>query len=75
VCLYKHSGEPAWLARAHRLSDYAARSVRVEPLRRDSLYKGEVGVALLAADLEAPDHACMPFFEAEGWPRRGSSIP
>jgi hypothetical protein len=75
VCLYKHSGEPAWLARAHRLSDYAARSVRVESLRRDSLYKGEVGVALLAADLEAPEHACMPLFEAEGWSRRGSSIP
>jgi eukaryotic-like serine/threonine-protein kinase len=75
VCLYRHSGERAWLARARRLSEYAAQSVRVESLRRDSLYKGEVGVALLTADLEAPEHACMPLFEAEGWPPRGSSTP
>jgi hypothetical protein len=33
-------------------------------LRRDSLYKGEVGVALLAAELDAPEDACMPLYEA-----------
>jgi eukaryotic-like serine/threonine-protein kinase len=72
LCLHKHSGEPEWLARAHRLFAHAAKSVRLESLRRDSLYKGEVGVALLAADLDAPEHACMPLFEADGWPRRGA---
>jgi serine/threonine protein kinase len=72
LCLYEYSGEPAWLARARRLADHAARSVRLESLRRDSLYKGEVGVALLTADLQAPEHACMPLFDAEGWPRRGA---
>jgi eukaryotic-like serine/threonine-protein kinase len=38
-------------------------------MRRDSLYKGDVGVALLAAELEAPHDACMPLFATEGWPR------
>jgi len=66
LCLFRHSGDAVWLARAQKLSDHAARSVRAEPLRRDSLYKGEMGVALLAADLEAPERACMPMFEGEG---------
>jgi hypothetical protein len=34
-------------------------------LRADSLYKGEVGIALLAADLEQPEFAAMPFFASE----------
>jgi serine/threonine-protein kinase len=33
-----------------------------------SLYKGDVGLAVLAADLAAPESACLPLFEAEGWP-------
>jgi len=65
--LYKHTGETAWLARARALAGRAARSIRGGSLRRDSLYKGDVGVALLAADLEHPEHACMPLYEAEGW--------
>jgi eukaryotic-like serine/threonine-protein kinase len=72
LCLYRHSREPAWLARARRLADRAAASIRSGSLRRDSLYKGEVGVALLAADLDLPEHARMPLFETEGWPRRGA---
>jgi eukaryotic-like serine/threonine-protein kinase len=68
LTLHRQSGEPHWLARARALADRAATSVRTSSLRRDSLYKGEVGVALLAADLQAPEYACMPLFEAEGWP-------
>lgn len=64
--LFRHSGEAAWLARASRLAELAATGVRVGSLRRDSLYQGEVGVALLAADLQAPEHARMPLFESEG---------
>ena len=30
---------------------------------RDSLYKGAVGVAVLAEDLKHPDSASMPLFE------------
>jgi hypothetical protein len=33
----------------------------------DSLYKGEVGVAALVADLARPEEAAQPFFGDEGW--------
>jgi serine/threonine-protein kinase len=67
--IYQHTDEPAWLARARDLTDRAAVAVGNAAMRRDSLYKGEVGVALLAAELEAPHDACMPLFATEGWPR------
>jgi hypothetical protein len=35
-----------------------------------SLYKGEFGLAVLAADLEVPDEAVMPFFEPFGYSDR-----
>jgi hypothetical protein len=31
--------------------------------RPDSLYKGELGVAVLAADLECPEDSALPAFE------------
>jgi hypothetical protein len=43
-------------------------------LSRESLYKGEVGIALLASDLSRPEAACMPFFEREGWPTQGERV-
>ncbi len=38
---------------------------RIRRSGRDRLYKGEIGVALLAAELEQPEQARMPLFEAE----------
>lgn len=70
VVLAQHTGEASWLPRARELAERAATSIRSSALRRDSLYRGEVGVALLAADLEDPDNACMPLFQSEGWGRR-----
>ena len=67
--LYRHTGEAHWLARARLLADHAATSIQAAALRRDSLYKGDVGVALLTAELSTPEHACMPLFESEHWPR------
>jgi serine/threonine-protein kinase len=67
LSLYQQTGEPAWLARARDLADRAAVSVRTSALRRDSLYRGEIGVAVLEADLLQPQHACMPLFQTEGW--------
>ena len=32
-----------------------------------SLYKGEVGLAVLVAELEHPESSAMPFFD-EAWP-------
>ena len=34
-----------------------------EQQRTDSLWKGELGIAVLIADLESPENARMPFFE------------
>jgi serine/threonine-protein kinase len=67
LALHRATGESAWLHRAQALAVRAARSVRAVTMRRDSLYKGEVAVAVLAADLERPEESAMPFFEAEGW--------
>jgi len=73
--MYKHSGEASWLYRAQALTQRAARSIREMPqgqgfedlvLRSESLYKGEVGVALLTEELNRPEFAAMPFFELEG---------
>jgi serine/threonine-protein kinase len=70
--LYKHTSDTIWLDRAR---DLASRAAAWDPHRYtamklpvDSLYKGEMGIALLASDLSDPMSACMPFFEPEGWP-------
>ncbi len=72
--LYRHTGEAVWLSRAQNLArsaTMAARDLRGENsngelmLRPESLYKGELGVVVLAADLEQPKNACMPLFEME----------
>ncbi|HTQ80038.1 MAG TPA: lanthionine synthetase LanC family protein, partial [Thermoanaerobaculia bacterium] len=60
-------GDRRWLARAQTLADRAAIAIRATAEKADSLYKGRLGVAVLAADLEAPESAAFPFFEAEGW--------
>ena len=60
--LYKHTGLTEWLSHARRLANHAA-SVREEAQRPNSLWKGELGVAVLIADLESPENAQMPFFE------------
>jgi eukaryotic-like serine/threonine-protein kinase len=72
LTLYRHNGDRAWLNRAQVLAEKAAIAYRNLPLGRDyealalrpdSLYKGELGVAVLTADLEAPDAAALPAFE------------
>lgn len=68
LSVYRQEGDDVWLARAWRLADLAAEMSRHNPTRRDSLYKGDVGVALLAADLEHGGTGGMPFFEGDGWP-------
>ena len=59
------AADPIWLARARDLAEQAVPQVRENALRRDSLYKGEIGVAALLVDLERPDDAAMPFYDRE----------
>jgi serine/threonine protein kinase len=68
---YRLSGEPIWIQRAHELGRQAIarfRSARTSLPRPLSLFKGEAGIAVLAADLQQPDRARFPFFEPEGFP-------
>jgi hypothetical protein len=54
-----------WFARACALAGRAADEIAdTAPL---SLFKGEVGVAALAADLHRPEDAAQPLFGEEGW--------
>ena len=73
--LYRHTGETAWLSRARDAARYAVVATNEARTRKDyeqfalrpeSLYKGELGIAVLAADLDRPEHARMPLFEVDG---------
>ncbi len=68
-------GDRRWLARARTLADRAATMIAIAAgsEKADSLFKGRIGVALLAADLERPELAALPFFEDEGW-RGGGTV-
>ncbi|HYO99603.1 MAG TPA: lanthionine synthetase LanC family protein [Pyrinomonadaceae bacterium] len=67
--LYRQTGNRLWLDRASTLCERAALLAhRTE--RRASLYKGDVGIALLAEELSQPELSCMPLFEAERWASR-----
>jgi serine/threonine-protein kinase len=56
-----------WLDRAHDLARQAAERRRFEPYPLHCLYRGELGLALLAADLERPEAAIFPCFEPLPW--------
>jgi serine/threonine-protein kinase len=72
---YRLTGENVWLSRARDVARYAVVAQEESSnqpgyeqfaFRTESLYKGELGIAVLAADLERPEQACMPLFEIEG---------
>lgn len=65
--LYRHTNDTVWLDRARDLALRAARAGNNQKEYPHSLYKGEFGLAVLAADLEDPDEATMPFFEPMGY--------
>jgi serine/threonine-protein kinase len=68
LTLHHHTCEERWRTRAGELAARAAAAPR-SPLP-DSLYHGQVGVALLTAEVEEPCIAGMPLFNGEGWPTR-----
>ncbi|HVU12109.1 MAG TPA: lanthionine synthetase LanC family protein [Phototrophicaceae bacterium] len=76
--LHRQTGDHEWLSQARTLAEKAALAVlelRRQPLdqitaldlRPEGLYKGEVGVALLATEISQPDKAVMPLFERIDW--------
>ena len=68
--LYKLTGKRQWLDQARSLCNKAcaignAMLGRHRDSLPHSLYKGDMGVAVLAAEIEKPGLASMPFFEPE----------
>jgi eukaryotic-like serine/threonine-protein kinase len=74
INLYKNTLDKFWLKRARHQAQLAAQAM-VEfaaagthadlALRTESLYYGELGIAVMASDLQNPELAAMPFFESE----------
>ena len=60
--LYKHTGAAEWLSRARQMANHAAANA-TNGERTNALWKGELGIAVLIADLASPENARMPFFE------------
>jgi eukaryotic-like serine/threonine-protein kinase len=60
---YRLTGEAAWLGRARQLANDAAGVAGATAARENALWKGQLGVAALIADLASPESARMPFFE------------
>ncbi|XXF77082.1 lanthionine synthetase LanC family protein [Myxococcaceae bacterium GXIMD 01537] len=61
--LHRATGDAAWLSRALRLGEDAARLSGSMAEHPASLFKGEPGLALLFSELETPLAARLPFLE------------
>ena len=68
LCLHRLTGEGMQVDRARSMLDRATTFIGSQGMTQNSLYKGDVGVALLEAELEEPLMSAMPMFESEGWP-------
>ena len=68
LCLHRLTGEGVHADRARAMLDRSIDFIGTPGMTRNSLYKGDVGVALLEAELEEPYLSAMPMFEGEGWP-------
>jgi serine/threonine-protein kinase len=62
VALYRASGEATWLTHARRLVDEAADAPIGPDFPEHSLWGGDLGVALLALELDDPERAAMPLY-------------
>jgi serine/threonine-protein kinase len=63
--MYRSTGESHWLTLACKLAEAAAtrhRATAGNTCILGSLHKGDLGIAVLAADLQRPEDATMPFF-------------
>lgn len=71
--LYQAGAGAEWLDRARILADRAAAASTAaatdapDAPQVHSLYRGQLGIAVLAADLERPEAAAMPLFGDERW--------
>jgi eukaryotic-like serine/threonine-protein kinase len=64
LTLFRITREQHWLAAASRVATDAVRVAAAADVPVHSLFNGELGVALLVAELEDPERSAMPLFEA-----------
>ncbi|MBA4535187.1 lanthionine synthetase LanC family protein [Brevibacillus halotolerans] len=66
--LYKYTGDTNWLYRSQEFAKRASANIKLTPRNiLNSLYKGELGVAVLLSDLTNPEFSCFPLFERESF--------
>ena len=63
------TGDTDWLARAEDLAWNGVREASGRSSLPNSLWKGDVGLALLTHDVEQPDGASLALFAPEAMPR------
>jgi hypothetical protein len=66
--MYREGQGRVWLERARVLTQCATTQAPNTECRA-SLYKGDVGIALLVQSVLHPEGTGMPLFESEGWAR------
>lgn len=62
LAVYRATGDGSWLTHARRLAAQAAGPVPDAYFPEHSLWQGDLGVALLLAELEDPSSASMPLY-------------
>jgi serine/threonine protein kinase len=67
LALYRAQGEKIWLTRGEEFAEKAVQNASAGA--ESSLYKGDLGIALLAYEIAHPTCASMPVFELERWRR------
>lgn len=68
--LYRATGDARWLRRARALAERGVKVGTTDREKAHCLWKGDLGLAVLIADLERPEEARLPFFERVGWRAR-----
>jgi lantibiotic modifying enzyme len=67
LALYRAQGEEIWRTRGEEFAEKAVQNASSGA--ESSLYKGDLGIALLAHEIAHPTYASMPVFELERWRR------
>jgi serine/threonine-protein kinase len=64
LALHRSLGDERWLAHARRIAAEAASTPTSDYFPAHSLWRGDLGAALLAAELSQPERAGMPLYRA-----------
>ncbi len=68
LALHRLTGDGKYVDRARQRLDQGIGFVGTTAMSADSLYKGDLGLALLEPEIAEPLLAAMPMFEPERWP-------